>query len=41
MSDRRVECLSFFFLLFTAAKKAGINGDQWGKGEELRGGRRK
>lgn len=42
MSDRRVECLSiFFFFFFTAAKKAGINGDRWGKGEESRGGMRK
>lgn len=35
--------MSFFslFFFFTAAKKAGINGDRWGKGEESRGGRRK
>lgn len=41
MSDRRAECLPFFFFFFTAAKKAGINGDRWGRGEESRGGMRK
>lgn len=31
----------FFSFFFTAAKKAGINGDRWGKGEESREGMRK
>lgn len=31
----------FFFFFFTAAKKTGINGDRWGKGEESRGDMRK